>query len=433
MHSDLSRRELKMDAYRLNDLEITLNKQGADRHTKASYPIRYGRFCEIKSPDYLFQFNLSGEIKYIRGVNHNWPHPAEWLKRTDADDWVFYSIAGYHRIFDSLGEYYLPCLPYPSNSIWTYNPFAEIAIQKALRAWVQLQNTLRTSRGGGTPSHINSFLDLVARHDAGALRQKPASLHRIIGGQVSVLPPDSRHVDYEVIPLMIADGCLYHCGFCCVQSGQSYRPRPEPDVLEQIRQLRAFYGPNLQNYNALFLGNHDALAAGAKLICLAAEEAFNTFAFAGAQVKNPSLFLFGSVDSLLNSKNSLFESLNRTPFHTYLNIGLESADPATLAKINKPLTVNKIEDAFQKMLALNRTFLNIEITANFLIGDSLPPAHYHALIELIRFGLDRFYSKGAIYLSPLNTILNRRDVLRTFFEIKTLSRLPTYLYLIQRL
>ena len=86
---------LELGTYRLKNLQITVDKQGAGRYTKASYPVRYGRFCEIRSPEHLFQFNLNGEVKYIRGITSNWPHPAEWLKRSDANDWVFYSIAGY--------------------------------------------------------------------------------------------------------------------------------------------------------------------------------------------------------------------------------------------------------------------------------------------------------------------------------------------------
>jgi hypothetical protein len=85
------------------------------------------------------------------------------------------------------------------------------------------------------------------------------------------------------------------------------------------------------------------------------------------------------------------------------------------------------------MLDVNRRYLNIEITANFLLGDRLPPEHNAALIELIRSCLNRFYSKGAIYLSPLNTSRNRQSLLRQFIEIKNKSRLPTYLYLMQRL
>jgi radical SAM superfamily enzyme YgiQ (UPF0313 family) len=259
------------------------------------------------------------------------------------------------------------------------------------------------------------------------------TLHQIIGGQVSVLPPDTRHVDYEVIPLMIADGCLYHCDFCCIQSRHSFRPRSKGNVLQQILHLRTFYGANLSNYNAVFLGNHDALAAGPDLICLAAAEAYRTFGLEKAYIQNPALFLFGSVDSLLNGGPSAIEALNQLPFYTYINIGFESADSATLLRLKKPLAIKKIEDAFQMMLDINHSYQHVEITANFILGDLLSPAHYQSLIELVRNRLDRFYSKGAIYLSPVNTSRNKRAMIRKFVEIKNLSRLPAYLYLIQRL
>ena len=85
------------------------------------------------------------------------------------------------------------------------------------------------------------------------------------------------------------------------------------------------------------------------------------------------------------------------------------------------------------MLEVNRSYPNIEITGNFLLGDRLPPDHYRSLIEILGNRLDRFYSKGAIYLSPLKAGGNNRELLRTFVKIKNLSRLPTYIYLIQRL
>jgi hypothetical protein len=422
-----------MKHYRLDNLDITLDREGAKRFTKASYPIRYGRFCEIETRKYLFQFNLNGEIRYIRGLTQDWPHPAEWLKRTDADDWVYYSTGGYRGIFHALGEYYLPCLSYPSNSVYGYNPFADCNIQKAFSAWSRLLADLRSMRINGIPPKIRDFLNLISGWDSHTLRMKSEKLHRIIGGQVSVLPPDTRHVDYGVIPIMLADGCLYHCGFCCIKTRQSFRLRSQNNVRHQIKQLQAFYGADLANYNAVFLGNHDSLAAGCEHICMAAAEAYAAFGFEKAYVKNAALFLFGSVDSLLDAGNNLFEALNRMPFYTYINIGLESMDAGTLQSIQKPLEIDKIEDAFRMMLAVNRSYPNLEITANFLLGDRLPPVHYEALIELIRNRLDRYYSKGAVYLSPLNTSHDNRRLLRTFVEIKNLSRLPTYLYLIQRL
>ena len=422
-----------MDSFRLNDLEISIDKQGANRYTKASYPVRYGKFCEIKTPHYLFEYNLSGEIKTIRGLRSNWPHPSEWLKRSDANDWVFYSVGRYHRLFSFLGEYYLPCLSYPSNSLWDYNPFDDFIIQNALSAGFRLEANLRPLIANGVPAKIKDFANRIVRHDPKTLRLKTEKLHQIIGGPVSVLPPDTRHVDYDVIPIMVADGCLYHCGFCCVKSRRCFQRRSKANIRRQIRRLKSFFGANLGNYNALFLGDHDALAAGWESIGMSAVEAYEAFDFEKSHIKNPALFLFGSADSLLNAGDKLFEALNRIPFYTYINIGLESADAATLALINKPIGLNKIKDAFQKMLDVNRRYLNIEITANFLLGDRLAPDHYAALIDLIRSGLDRFYSKGGIYLSPLNTSRNREALLRRFVEIKSKSRLPTYLYLIQRL
>lgn len=70
-------------------------------------------------------------------------------------------------------------------------------------------------------------------------------------------------------------------------------------IREQIRNLKDFHGCNLQNYNALFLGNHDALAAGADRVCMAASDAFKAFDIGNANIGDPRLFVFGSVDSFL--------------------------------------------------------------------------------------------------------------------------------------
>ncbi len=423
----------EMDYYRLNDFKIILGKTGANRYTKASYPVRYGIINEIRSPDHCFQFNLSGEIKYIQGVNGNWPHPSEWLKRTDANDWVYYSIAGYHRIFDTLGEYYLPCLSYSSNTIWTYNPFFDTGVKDALLAFDRLIPSLQRCCQYPLPSKLKRFLDVVIRNDSQSLHRKATKMKDIIGGWVTVLPPDTRHVDYEVIPIMVSDGCLYHCRFCSIQSGNSYRNRSEHNIQSQIEQLKSYYGANLPNFNALFLGSHDALAAGVNRICRTAEKAHEVFEFDRSHVSPPALYLFGSADSLLLAKDRLFDTLDRGPYQTYINIGLESADSATLAQLGKPLNSRRIKDAFQKMLEINRSRLNVEVTANFLLGDQLTTDHYRSLVNLIRVHLDRYHSRGGIYLSPLDSSRNYRKLLQTFFEIKSLSRLPTFLYLIQRL
>lgn len=420
-----------MASFRLNNLAVTTEKRGAGHYTKASYPIRFGKYAEIKTSEYEFGFNLNGEIKFIRGLNVSWPHPSEWLKRTDGNDWVFYSVgsvSGDINIFDCLGEYYLPCLSYSSNSLWAFNPFTNGDILKAFAAWSQLYAGLCQMPPHGVPSGVKDFLGLVCDNHENALFEQSKKLQAIISGRLSVLPPDTRHVDYEVIPLVIADGCLYHCDFCCVKSPQRFQPRSKRNILEQIQQLKAFYDRDLNNYKAVFLGNHDALAAGRELICTAASEAIRAF-----ELKNPILYLFGSVDSLLKADYRLLEELNRLPVYTYINIGFESIDAPTLANINKPLEISKIRDAFQKMLELNRDYANIEITANFLLGEQLSIDHHRSLSELLGSVPDCFGGKGAIYLSPLMDSPKRPALLQSFFNIKNISRLPVFIYLIQRL
>jgi hypothetical protein len=125
--------------------------------------------------------------------------------------------------------------------------------------------------------------------------------------------------------------------------------------------------------------------------------------------------------------------MNGLPFYTYINLGLESVDSETLAVLKKPVASEAAYEAFRKMNAVNRQYENVEVTANFVCGDRLPKSHEIALDELLRNGIDRTYSKGAVYVSPLGKIGNRRELLKRFFEIKNLSRLPVFVYLIQRL
>ncbi len=152
-----------------------------------------------------------------------------------------------------------------------------------------------------------------------------------------------------------------------------------------------------------------------------------------SNINGANLFLFGSPDSLLQAEEALFNSLNRLPFYTYINIGLESADQATLDILKKPVSAKIIRQAFLRMLEINRTYKNIEITANFVLGSDLPESHYSSLVDLIRNELDHVYSKGGIYLSPLYNGGDKKKMQKKFNELKRLSRLPTYIYLLQRL
>jgi radical SAM superfamily enzyme YgiQ (UPF0313 family) len=425
-----------MQSYFPNNFAISVEKQYPAEIVKASFPLRYGKFSEIRTSEYEFLFNRNGEIKFIRGLNIRWPHPADQLKRTDGNDWVYYTVgdkSGADGLISWLGEYYLPCLPYPSNPIWEINYFANPEIMNGFAAWSQLYANLYESAKDRVHTKAKELVSaIIANHD-GVLQERSRKLNEIIGERVSVLPPDTRHVDYEVIPLTISDGCLYHCSFCCVKSALKFQVRSKTNILEQIIKLKEFYGRNLDSYSGLLLGNHDALGADEELICNSASEAYSAFGFEKQRKITPFLFLFGSVHSLLKSRYNLFENLDNLPFHTFINIGLESCDTSTLAQIGKPLDREEVIKAFDKMLKINSTYENIEVTGNFVIGKGLSDDHYQSLKELLRTTVPTSNTKGAIYLSPLKDSPKKRELLPLIKEIKEQSKIPVYVYLIQRL
>jgi hypothetical protein len=424
-----------MESYPSEDVVISLEKKGAREFSKVSYPIRYGLFSEIRTSDFIFQFNRNGEIKYLQGRGRTWPHPAEWLKRTVANDWIYYSAGDYKGVFEVTGEYYFPCLSYPSNSIFSENPFENEAVTSAIQSW---PSRLRTYRPHSLSVDLKSFLNDVRANGAEVLKLKAQRLHRALGRRVTVLPPDTRHVDYEVIPLMVADGCLYNCGFCRVKSGHDFAPRARENILNQIIHLKQFYDRDLVNYNSLFLGEHDALRAGREILAFAVENAYRLFEFEKSVMKGPRLFLFGSADSLIEAKESLWGWMKGLPLFTTINVGLESGDPATLTLLKKPISAQKVREAFEKMLDINRKYNNIEVTANFVFGEDLPESHLPSLFELVEGRIDPLSLKGALYLSPLIGVKKKKEgsgsrILRHFKRVKAQSPLPTYIYLIQRL
>jgi len=422
-----------METYSIDGLAITPEKQGADKYIKISYPFRFGKFSEIKSDNYTFQFNLNGEIKTIQGRGEGWLDASEWLKRSAGNDWTYFAAGGYTGAYDFTGEYYVPCLPYDSNGIFGHNRFDSPEVSHAFEAWHQLIDRLKCISKNKSPENVKSLIRRVLSMNPELLEKRARKLHDIIGGRVSVLPPDTRHVEYDVIPLTIADGCLYNCGFCRVKSGNAFKRREKQDILNQIHRLKHFYDQDINNYNSIFLGQHDALFAGAELIEYAARQAYEILELKNSMIKDPKLFLFGSVDSIFQADASLFEMLNQLPFETFINIGLESADPDTLAQIEKPLNKKKVTRAFKQMMAINKKYNKVEVSANFLYGADLPKNHMPSILDLTRNQLDHFHSKGTIYFSPLENIGSIQEVKNKFTEFKTLCRLPVYIYLIQRL
>jgi hypothetical protein len=435
---------------------VSLFKHGARAYEKTRYPQKHGLYHEIRTPSATLQFNLNNEIVIVRGLDGDWPSSREWLKRSPGNDWVYYSTGGYggtheiigsnvlaepirfriptpyNEVYRATGEYYLPNLPYPSNAILGGSPFENPAVGNLLAKWHKTVKEAAT-RLQHAAKPFGTFLEKAMCNSPERLKNRADRLHGIIGGRMSVLSPDTRHVDYNVIPLRVTEGCLYHCRFCRVKSGKTLQHRSMASIEEQIRALKTWFGPDRVNYNALFLGGNDGLAAGKDLLLSAVEKAAEELGLTRSFLDGFNVFLFGSVDSFLAADTALFDALQTMNCRTYINLGLESADPKTLNTIGKPITARQVKKAFAKMLEINRRFSAVEVTANFLMDESLPESHYRAFVDLVRGSLSEPIGKGSIYFSPLCLRPPSQHSLYFFNQLQAMSRLPVYLYLIQRL
>lgn len=435
---------------------ISLNKQGENVYRKSRHPVQYGRYSEVDTPRAVFRFNLNHEITAMRGKDVFWPSEQEWLKRTAGNDWVYYSTGGYsgtyetfgkdaladpiqfkipspyNEVYKATGEYYVPNLPYHSNSILGIDPFRETSVTSLIDSWYTILSEYLQSLHHMVAAQRN-FAGKVLSRTPENLQRRAEALFRIIGSRPTVLPPGSRHVDYNVIPISVAEGCRYKCGFCTVKNSRPFRTRSRSEIKTQIDQLMEHYGHDLVNYNALFLGDHDALNADQATLIWTINKAIGDLNLRSAYMQGCALFLFGGVDSFLEKDAAFFRALDQLNCRVYINLGLESADQATLDYLQKPIFAAQVEESFRRMLELNDHYMNIEITANFVMGSHLHQNHYSSFLELVRNSLSTPRSKGTIYLSPLFDHAVSRSLLFEFNQLKRFSRLPTYLYTIQRL
>lgn len=418
--------------YKDDNISIEMNCRGDREYTKMSFPVKYGLFSRLETHEEILEFNLNHEIIHAKSKTDSWIHPSEWLKRTMGNDWVYYSTGGYAGVYESIGEYYLPNLMYQTNSLLGGKPFGETEVARLSGDW---QGVLSKINGNQNqmPAIVSQWIDRITQVSAKNLEQKAEKLFAISGARASVLPPDARHSDYDIIPITIADGCLYKCKFCKIKNKKVFTPRSRQNIDEQIKALKALYGNDIINYNAIFLGEHDALNAPMDLILYAARTAYDEFGFDKGYMKKPMLYLFGSVDALFGVDPSFFHHLNALPFQTCINIGLESADDQTLSLIGKPITAKNVKKAFSMIQAINQKFHQVEMTCNFVMDRDLPASHYPAMLELVRGSLNHTRPKGSVYLSPLQFGKPSREILFDFYHLKTQSRLPMFLYIIQRL
>jgi hypothetical protein len=417
---------------RCGDYRIELFKRGSRSYEKVSYPIRCGVYHEIVTPNAVLHFDLNHHPIRLIGKQRDWPHPQEWLKRTIGNDWIYYSTGGYTGVFETTGEFYLPNLPYSTNNHLGGTPLEKEPIRSLIQDWPQEIGASAASCSGCS-EEVDQAIERIRELTPASLAENAQTLHRIVDGPVSVLPPDTRHVDYQVIPLNISLGCLYKCGFCRVKNKRAFRELSLAEINAQLDDLHTLLADNLINFNSIFLGQHDGLNCDPSLLCAAVELAHRKLELGASWISDSNTFLFGSVDSLLAAEAKLFDDLEGLPGRIFINIGLESADQATLDYLGKPLKAAQVSAAFRRIKSINETCRRVEISANFVIDPELPDSHYQAMLGLIRDEIGAVRDKGCIYLSPLRFDEPSRARLFDFYKLKRLSRLPLFMYTIQRL
>jgi hypothetical protein len=417
---------------RCGSYHFELFKQGSRRYEKVSYPLRCGVYHEIAGANAVLHFDLNYQPIRLIGKQKDWPHPQEWLKRTIGDDWIYYSTGGYTGVFETTGEFYLPNLPYVTNNYLGGKPLEQEPIRSLIEGWPAEIDRIDASCRGYS-DEIDLLIDRIQQRTPASLAERGNHLHCIVNGPVSVLPPDTRHVDYQVVPLNVSRGCLYKCSFCRVKNNRTFSELTLAEVDAQLDSLRTLLADDLVNFNSIFLGQHDGLNCAPSLLCGAVESAHRKLDLETSYLDDSNTFLFGSVGSLCTAEETLFDDLNKLPGRVFINIGLESADQKTLDLLGKPLKAEEVSAAFHLMQTINERHCSVELTANFVTGPDLPESHYQALVELIRDQVKRPRDKGCIYLSPLHFGDPSRARLFDFYKIKRLSRLPLYMYTIQRL
>jgi len=413
---------------------VRLWRTGLEVHEKLSYPARYGRYHELITTEGTYHLGLDGFPKYLQGCHRTWPHPQEWLKLTRGGDWIYYSVQGYSDVFDLTGEYYYPFLSYGSNPVFFRNPLQSPVVVSLLTSHDERcrQAAILADDSGFSPEE-RELLRRFSTWTFGKIKRYGARLHQVLRARIPVLPPDCRHVDYDVLPLMVTEGCLANCGFCRIKTAGEFRVRCDQEITAQLQGLRELFGPELANYRGLFLGQHDALAAGAPKLAAAVEQALAALALGREFVKDPVVFLFASTRSFLALSENDLSRLNGLGCRIFINIGLESFDQKTLDLLKKPVRARDNIEAFQKMLAVTHAYEHIEVSGNLVMGSPVGEAHLERMVDVLSSASGRPGAQTPLYLSPLLGSYQRTAILSELRRIKSSTRLPVFLYLIQRL
>ncbi len=416
---------------KIDGFHVSLNLRGLNRWEKLSYPARFGLLHEVSGNGFTVRFNMRGEVTHFRAEDDSWPHPHDWIRITPSGKRIYMSAGSYIDPVSLYGEYFIPVPEERTNSLFPANPFSMPGVRHAARnldRWLDRLTGIKNP-----PGSLAGFLDSVrrSRRTAG---ERSAEFKRAIKGAVPVLPPDARHVQYDLLPVIISDGCLHNCGFCTIKTGNDFRERRTDEIKGQLDSTRQWLGQDIRNVNALFLGQNDALACSGELILRAISLTRERLEISRSFMKEPRVFMFGSVTSLLEAENDLFRKMEATEFQWHINIGFESFHQTSLEMLKKPVAAREVKDAFSRAAEINRTFRHVEITGNIVLWEQLPDRH----MQLAKETLADHAANSAggrpltIYLSPVtgHDLEGSGRIMKMAKEIQRGSPLPCFLYLL---
>ena len=407
-------------------------KTGLAIHRKLSYPARYGCYHELVFPGQIYHLDLNCFPKFIQGTDSHWPHPQEWVKVTGNGDPVYYSTQGYQDIFDLTGEYYYPHPSYPTNAVYRLSSLQRHGVEAVLsqhNQCCQMAGALARRTQDRDRAEILRRFSCWSRQNITA---RGRNLHNIIKARIPVLPPDCRLVDYDVLPVIVSEGCLANCGFCTIKTGNEYRVRSEGEILEQVLGLQTLLREELANYCGVFLGQHDGLAVGSDRIRQTIETVTTHLRPGTGHVRQPVVFLFGSTSSFLGLSEADLDLLGSLEYQIFMNIGLESFDQQTIEMLKKPAAAADNLSAFFRALEINRTRSGIRVSCNLVFGNRTGKKHLETIYRVLGSPSSP-QPESIIYISPLSGSFNRKNFLQTLRRIQETARMPVLPYLIQRL
>jgi len=422
---------------KLNDVVITNYYKGRRNFSPVSYSSFEGIKHIVEYKGYKFVFDLTGEIKWILNEHiKNWPDPLAKIKRTLTNEWVVYLSYGYEDIYALTGVYYIPVRERLDYVPIVFDlPFKSKWFKGSIDCFYELIGFLPNCCKDIPLDISNIILKIINANKNLELKRKAHIFHHLISGTVPILPPDTVFVDYNVIPILISEGCLYNCKFCCLKTGNEWRQRTKDEITRQIKRLKEFLGEDIINYPAIFLGQNDALASSPELILETATIGFESLLKDSIFIEK-SLYIFASTTSLLNAPSWLFKELNKIGYkHIYINCGLESFEQEVLNMIGKPITTKEVEEVYKLALGINQDYTCIEISLNFLISNDFPFKHMETLLKNITAPSFKL-PKGTIYISPLlgkQYKYNLRELRDIIFKLKIGSKWDIRLYLMQSL